>query len=1096
MRRCNSLVFFMLLAVFCISVLGSVSAANVGNNTTNATNTTGLADSACPESGINSNHTDQSNYTGPQTNTTKWTYNNVTVYGSAVIGSDGTIYVGGHDGVLYVFSSDGTLKWTWTTRSYILGSPAIGSDGTIYISNWMNSTIYAISSNGTLKWKYTMGDYNFGSSPVIGADGTIYIPSTNSINGTLYAFYPDGTLKWTYHMGMIHASSAAIGAGGTIYIADYNGVLYAINPNGTLKWSYTLKFKDSMHSICNVNVCYDTPSIGSDGTIYIGSYGGSCGCLLFAISDMGSEGTVKWSYPYQYQDGIESLYGAPAISSNGTIYVVGASKIYAISSDGTLLWTYSTGGISDGTTSVVIGLDGTVYFGSSTGMYALTPEGKLKWSYATGSIQGSPVIGSDGTLYIGTTNGVFYAFNDIAADFTANTNSSSTVQFTDKSTNSSKSWLWNFGDGTTSTEQNPTHNYSKAGNYAVVLTVTLQNGGTVTRTKTVTIKEEDITAPTVNGPVGGVFNTTQTVTLTGSDNSGSATIYYTTDGSDPRTSTTRIQYTNPIMITSTTTLNYAAVDPSGNWSPLCSEKYTIIHVVYVQDASYYSNGSLNDQIQSILDNAASGSTIVFLGTHYENLHLVINKELNLVANGTSISSNSLSAIFSINGSQASGTAISGFTLINTGTGSGILVDNASNVTISNDKIRSTGGSAISVNRSSNITMDHDSLTNSVTGVNVSGSDHITVTNSQINNNGNGVILQGASNVNINNNTINSNGDGVLLSGSVIDITIKRNTMDGNSNGIDMEYNHGENVTIQSNIITNCYDGVTFGRSYAVGKNESIKHNFIYGNTHREVDAIDANYLDLSIPVGSNVYGVEWSGNDPFFEPGSLPFCCKIKTQAALLQLIRIGSNTYAAYFVDGDTGDIMADLPSVSVTFTGGGSIMMVNGVAIATVAPSKIINQVSASVVGMTTSTPFDTTMVKNKFHGKWDNSDYGGSNNEGYNGGTSDNPGNGKGNQGTGTGTGSGNNQGAASSSGASGSSGNTGASASGSSASSASASGISSILGLAAATAVARELFINGTKNPQVLGIIGIVVLIILVLVAYYRKDLKSMIEKSKK
>ena len=81
-----------------------------------------------------------------------------------------------------------------------------------------------------------------------------------------------------------------------------------------------------------------------------------------------------------------------------------------------------------------------------------------------------------------------------------------------------------------------------------------------------------------------------------------------------------------------------------------------MHIVYVQDASYYSNGSLNDQIQSILDNAPSGSTIVFLGTHYENLHLVINNELNLVANGTSISSNLLSAIFLINGSQASGTS--------------------------------------------------------------------------------------------------------------------------------------------------------------------------------------------------------------------------------------------------------------------------------------------------------------------------------------------------------------------------------------------------------------------------------------------------------
>ena len=45
------------------------------------------------------------------------------------------------------------------------------------------------------------------------------------------------------------------------------------------------------------------------------------------------------------------------------------------------------------------------------------------------------------------------------------------VQFTDKSTGSPTTWKWNFGDGSTSTEQNPTHKYSKAGKYTVSLTV-------------------------------------------------------------------------------------------------------------------------------------------------------------------------------------------------------------------------------------------------------------------------------------------------------------------------------------------------------------------------------------------------------------------------------------------------------------------------------------------------------------------------------------------------------------------------------------------------------------------------------------------------
>jgi PKD repeat protein len=46
------------------------------------------------------------------------------------------------------------------------------------------------------------------------------------------------------------------------------------------------------------------------------------------------------------------------------------------------------------------------------------------------------------------------------------------VQFTDESANPSPvAWLWNFGDGSFSTLQNPTHAFATPGNYTVMLTV-------------------------------------------------------------------------------------------------------------------------------------------------------------------------------------------------------------------------------------------------------------------------------------------------------------------------------------------------------------------------------------------------------------------------------------------------------------------------------------------------------------------------------------------------------------------------------------------------------------------------------------------------
>ncbi|MEM3493779.1 MAG: PKD domain-containing protein, partial [Thermoplasmata archaeon] len=64
-----------------------------------------------------------------------------------------------------------------------------------------------------------------------------------------------------------------------------------------------------------------------------------------------------------------------------------------------------------------------------------------------------------------------------------NPTTSDTIQFTDTSTDSDgtiTSWSWDFGDGTQSTQRNPTHRYSTKGTYTVRLTVTDNDGGTAT----------------------------------------------------------------------------------------------------------------------------------------------------------------------------------------------------------------------------------------------------------------------------------------------------------------------------------------------------------------------------------------------------------------------------------------------------------------------------------------------------------------------------------------------------------------------------------------------------------------------------------------
>ena len=52
-----------------------------------------------------------------------------------------------------------------------------------------------------------------------------------------------------------------------------------------------------------------------------------------------------------------------------------------------------------------------------------------------------------------------------------------TVDFTDYSSGVPASWLWDFGDGGTSTEQNPSHTYAEAGTYTVSLQVSNEMRG-------------------------------------------------------------------------------------------------------------------------------------------------------------------------------------------------------------------------------------------------------------------------------------------------------------------------------------------------------------------------------------------------------------------------------------------------------------------------------------------------------------------------------------------------------------------------------------------------------------------------------------------
>jgi PKD repeat protein len=79
----------------------------------------------------------------------------------------------------------------------------------------------------------------------------------------------------------------------------------------------------------------------------------------------------------------------------------------------------------------------------------------------------------------------------------ANPTTNDAVLFADQSTGAPTSWQWSFGDGTTSTAQNPAKRYAAPGNYTVSLTV-MREGQSATGTRVITVSGAAPATPSIS----------------------------------------------------------------------------------------------------------------------------------------------------------------------------------------------------------------------------------------------------------------------------------------------------------------------------------------------------------------------------------------------------------------------------------------------------------------------------------------------------------------------------------------------------------------------------------------------------------------------
>jgi outer membrane protein assembly factor BamB len=306
----------------------------------------------------------------------------------------------------------GRPLWRFPTGKGIFSSPVVGADETIYIGS-ASRDFYALR-DGEEVWRFPTGEI-IDSSALLDDTGAVYFGSGD---GHLYALdAATGTQRWAFEADPPETANAlirwfegnvAIGPDGTLYAGNDNFHLYALDrTTGMARWKTRLP--DQTWSLPALSL----PPAGSDdaprlvfGNVNVLGGRGN----VFAVD--AETGEIIWQFG---RDG--SVAASPAIAGDHALVGAFDGYLRALSVEtGALAWEagardhlYASPAVvpgPDGSPMVVQpAADGTVYaFDAATG----TP----RWAFDWGApMRSSPAVDPDGRIYLGTGDGHLLALS-------------------------------------------------------------------------------------------------------------------------------------------------------------------------------------------------------------------------------------------------------------------------------------------------------------------------------------------------------------------------------------------------------------------------------------------------------------------------------------------------------------------------------------------------------------------------------------------------------------------------------------------------------------------------------------------------------------
>lgn len=432
----------------------------------------------------------------------------------------------------------GEAKWTDNKGNFWL----FGDDGAV-------NDLWEFSPS-TREWTWVGGSSSASGSTGFGVYGTLQVPATGNFPGTR-----SGAVAWTDSQGNLWLFGGS-GENASEWGVDLND-LWKYNP-ATNEWAWMDGDSSLPYQIVS--------AAGYQGTLGQPAFGNNPGTRassagwtdthgnfwLFGGGSLGS-GYLNDLWQFQPYTGGQTQAATPAFSPAPGAYPSSQSVSITTTTPGATVYYVLNGAppAKQYTSPISIsGLDTINAVAEATG-YANSIVAQA--TYIVGSPQASPPAFNPSAVSAG---GIY---TQPISVFMSSATPNATIYYTT--------------DGTTPNSQSTPYNGPVSVSTAETIeAITTAPGYSNSAVSTIfyNVSINPAASPTFNPPPGP-YTSPQTVTI--SDTTPNAVIYYTTDGTLPTTQSTK--YTQPISVSSTETIEAVAVAPGGSNSPASFGQYTI-----------------------------------------------------------------------------------------------------------------------------------------------------------------------------------------------------------------------------------------------------------------------------------------------------------------------------------------------------------------------------------------------------------------------------------------------------------------------------------------------------------------------------------------